>query len=167
MCKPEKCFTGSFNAAHAASPGPLRVVAYVRCATNNRGRLAAQMSRIQRYAEHHGWALDRLYTDNGQSGNSSNRSELQRLQHDIEAGLVDAVIVERFDRLYRNLEDLFRFVQLLNCYNVTLISHSQENACPNHWSDLVRHVLNDPGRSPNRLTDKARAGGTISPMEGE
>jgi len=125
------------------------------------------MTQIQRHAERRGWELDRVYTDTGQSGNSPERPELQSLQRDIEAGLVNIVIVERFDHLYRNLQGLLGFVQLLNHYNVTLISHSQENACQNHWSDLVRHVLNDPGRSPNRLTDKARAGGTISPMEGE
>ena len=164
MCKTKKCSVGSFKATQADSP---RVVAYVRCAIDDAERVAAQMTQIQRHAERRGWELDRVYTDTGQSGNSPERPELQSLQRDIEAGLVDTVIVERFDRLYRNLEDLSRFVQLLNCYNVTLISHSQENACQNHWSDLVRHVLNDPGRSPNPLTDKARAGGTISPMEGE
>ena len=165
MC--ETCSIRTYDATHAASPGSLRVVAYVRCAIDDADRMAAQATQIQHYAQRRGWELTCIYADNGQSGNSSNRPELQRLQHDIEAGLVNIVIVERFDRLYRNLQGLLGFVQLLNHYNVTLISHSQENACQNHWSDLVRHVLNDPGRSPNRLTDKARAGGTISPMEGE
>jgi len=90
--------------------------------------MAAQATQIQHYAQRRGWELTCIYADNSQSGNSPERPELQSLQRDIEAGLVDTVIVERFDRLYRNLQELLGFVQLLNHYNVTLISLNEEIA---------------------------------------
>ena len=69
----DNCTSGAFNAAHAGLPGPPRVVAYVRCATNDGERVATQTARVQRYVEHRGWELVCVYTDNGQSGNSLER----------------------------------------------------------------------------------------------
>ena len=164
MC--ETCSIRTYDATHAGSPGPLRVVAYVRCATNNRERLAAQTARIQRHAEHRGWALDRVYTDNGQSGHSTKRPELQSLQRDIKAGLVDTVVIERFDRFYRNLQGLLGFVQLLNHYNVTLISLSEGIAFPTPWDNLARYVLNNLAeKGPGRQRPSGTAGATE--IEGE
>ena len=117
------CETCSIRATRA---GPPPIAAYVRSATDDPSRVAAQVARIQYYVEQRGWELRCIYTDNGLSGNSSNRPGIQRLQHDIEAGLVDIIIVERFDRLYRNLQGLFSFVRLAERCNTTLVSLGEE-----------------------------------------
>ena len=117
------CETCSIRATRADPPP---IAAYVRSATDDPGRVAAQVARIQYYVEQRGWELSCIYTDNGLSGNSSNRPGIQRLQHDIEAGLVDIIIVERFDRLYRNLQGLFSFVRLVERCNTTLVSLGEE-----------------------------------------
>ncbi|MBU1748732.1 MAG: recombinase family protein [Chloroflexi bacterium] len=123
------CETCSIRTCDATHAGPPRVVAYVRCAAHDGARLAAQMARIQCRAAHRGWEFVRIYTDNGLSGNSSNRPGLQRLQHDIEAGLVDIVMVERFDRLGRNLQSLSRFVRLVKRCHTTLVSLGEGMVC--------------------------------------
>ena len=164
MCKTYSIRT--CDATHAGSPGSLRVVAYVRCAIDDADRMTAQATQIQHYAQRRGWELTCIYADNGQSGNSSNRPELQRLQHDIEAGLVNIVIVERFDRLYRNLQGLLGFVQLLNHYNLTLISLSEGIAFPTPWDNLARYVLNSLAeKDPGRQRPSGTAGATE--IEGE
>ena len=108
---------------------PPRVVAYLRCAIDDAERMASQMARIQCRTEHRGWKLVRIYADNGLSGNSANRPALLQLQCDIEAGLVDIVIVERFDSLCRNLQGLSSFVQLVKRCNTTLVSLGEGIVC--------------------------------------
>ena len=127
MC--ETCSIRTCDTIHAASPGLPGVAAYVRSATDDPNRVAAQVARIQYYVEQRGWELNCIHADNGLSGNSSNRPELLQLQHDIEAGLVDIVIVERFDRLYRDLQGLFNFLRLVNRCNTTLVSLGEGIVC--------------------------------------
>jgi len=176
MC--ETCSIRTYDATHAGSPGPLRVVAYLRCATHDREKVATQTARVRRYVEHRGWELVRIYTDNGQSGNSLQRPALLQLQHDIKADLVDMVVVGRFDRLYRNLEGLLGFVQLLNHYNVTLISLNERIACPPPWDNRARYVLNSLAEKsasrqrgdsgpPSELPGRQRPSGTARAIEGE
>ena len=126
MCKTKKWSIGSLKTTRADPPP---IAAYVRSATDDPSRVAAQVARIQYYVEQRGWELRCIHADNGLSGNSSDRPGLRRLQYDIEAGLVDVVIVECFDRLYRNLQGLFGFVQLVNRCNTTLVSLGEGIVC--------------------------------------
>jgi DNA invertase Pin-like site-specific DNA recombinase len=53
-----------------------------------------------------GWVvLPQMYDDGGISGGTMDRPALQRLLADIEAGLVDTVVVYKVDRLTRSLGD--------------------------------------------------------------
>jgi len=60
-----------------------------------------------------GWMLvpDR-YDDGGVSGGTLDRPALKRLLADIEAGLVDVVVVYKIDRLSQSLMDFARLVEL-------------------------------------------------------
>ncbi|MCA3291678.1 MAG: recombinase family protein, partial [Roseomonas sp.] len=62
-----------------------------------------------------GWVLvhDR-YDDGGVSGGTLERPALKRLLADIEAGLVDVVVVYKIDRLSRSLMDFAKLVQIFD-----------------------------------------------------
>src|ERR687893_2789185 len=64
-----------------------------------------------------GWVLvpDR-YDDGGVSGGTLERPALRRLLADIEAGLVDVVVVYKIDRLSRSLMDFARLVDLFEAH---------------------------------------------------
>ena len=58
-----------------------------------------------------GWKLiPTRYDDGGFSGGSMERPALRQLLLDIEAGLVDVVVVYKIDRLTRSLADFSRIV---------------------------------------------------------
>jgi site-specific DNA recombinase len=64
-----------------------------------------------------GWiALPDHYDDGGISGGTLERPALKRLLRDVEAGLIDVVLVYKIDRLSRSLTD---FAKLSTCSSVT------------------------------------------------
>src|SRR3954462_4380458 len=73
-----------------------------------------------------GWLLvpDR-YDDGGYSGGTLERPALQRLLADVQAGLVDVVVVYKIDRLSRSLMDFSRLVELFDQHKVTFVSVTQ------------------------------------------
>jgi site-specific DNA recombinase len=66
------------------------------------------------------------YTDNGYSATDLNRPRYSHLIQDIKAGLVDTVLVYKYDRIARNLKDLLNFIELCSQYGVNFISISEK-----------------------------------------
>lgn len=74
----------------------------------------------------HGWtALPDLYDDGGISGGTLERPALKRLIADIEAGLIDIVVVYKVDRLSRSLLDFAKLVETFDRANVSFVSITQ------------------------------------------
>ena len=70
-----------------------------------------------------GWTLvPDYYDDGGISGATLERPALKRLMADIEAGLVDVVLVYKIDRLSRSLMDFSKLVEVFNRTDVTFVS---------------------------------------------
>jgi DNA invertase Pin-like site-specific DNA recombinase len=68
-----------------------------------------------------GWLLVRdRYDDGGYSGGTLERPALTRLLADIEAGLVDVIVVYKIDRLSRSLMDFSKLVEVLERRGVSL-----------------------------------------------
>ena len=57
--------------------------------------------------------LPTVYEDAGLSGGTLERPGLQRLLADIDAGLVDQIVVYKVDRLTRSLSDFAKLVERL------------------------------------------------------
>ena len=63
-----------------------------------------------------GWqAVPKRYDDPAYSGGNIDRPALQRLLKDIEAGLIDVVVVYKIDRLTRSLADFAKLVEVFDC----------------------------------------------------
>ena len=89
-----------------------------------------------------GWVLvhDR-YDDGGVSGGTLERPALKRLLADIEAGLVDVVVVYKIDRLSRALMDFSRLVEVFDANDVTFVSITQSFNTTTSMGRLTLNIL--------------------------
>jgi DNA invertase Pin-like site-specific DNA recombinase len=89
-----------------------------------------------------GWILvpDR-YDDGGISGATLERPALKRLLRDIEAGLVDVVVVYKIDRLSRSLMDFSKLVDVFDANNVTFVSVTQSFSTTTSMGRLTLNIL--------------------------
>ena len=89
-----------------------------------------------------GWtALPDHYDDGGISGGTLERPALQRLLRDIEAGMVDVVVVYKVDRLSRSLMDFSKLVDIFERHNVSFVSVTQHFNTTNSMGRLTMNVL--------------------------
>jgi DNA invertase Pin-like site-specific DNA recombinase len=72
---------------------------------------------------HEGWiALPDRYDDGGVSGGTLDRPALQRLIRDIEAGMIDVVVVYKLDRLTRSIRDFLHLVEAFEAHDTSFVS---------------------------------------------
>jgi DNA invertase Pin-like site-specific DNA recombinase len=89
-----------------------------------------------------GWSLIRTaYDDGGFSGASMDRPALQRLLADVQAGLVDVVVVYKVDRLTRSLADFAKLVELFDRHQVSFVSVTQAFNTTTSMGRLTLNVL--------------------------
>jgi DNA invertase Pin-like site-specific DNA recombinase len=89
-----------------------------------------------------GWVLvpDR-YDDGGISGATLERPALKRLLCNVEAGLIDVVVVYKIDRLSRALTDFSRLVELFEANSVTFVSVTQSFNTTTSMGRLTLNIL--------------------------
>ena len=89
-----------------------------------------------------GWVLvPDYYDDGGFSGGTLERPALKRLLADIEAGLIDVVVVYKIDRLSRSLMDFSRLVEVFDRQNVTFVSITQSFNTTTSMGRLTLNIL--------------------------
>ncbi|WP_436643979.1 recombinase family protein [Microbaculum sp. FT89] len=89
-----------------------------------------------------GWTLvPDYYDDGGISGATLERPALKRLIEDIEAGLVDVVVVYKIDRLSRSLMDFARLVEVFDRHDVTFVSVTQSFNTTTSMGRLTLNIL--------------------------
>jgi len=134
-------------------PEPLRKI---RCAVYTRksseegleqefNSLHAQREACEAYVasqRHEGWIIvpDR-YDDGGVSGGTLERPALQRLLCDIEAGLIDVVVVYKIDRLPRSLMDFAKLVDVFERNSVSFVSITQQFSTTTSMGRLTLNIL--------------------------
>ncbi len=89
-----------------------------------------------------GWVLVHdCYDDGGVSGGTLERPGLKRLMADIDAGLVDVVVVYKIDRLSRSLMDFSKLVEVFERNGVTFVSVTQSFNTTTSMGRLTLNVL--------------------------
>lgn len=89
-----------------------------------------------------GWTVVRQrYDDGGFSGASMTRPGLQRLLADIDAKLIDAVVVYKVDRLTRSLADFARILERLDKQGAAFVSVTQAFNTKSSMGRLTLNVL--------------------------
>jgi DNA invertase Pin-like site-specific DNA recombinase len=104
---------------------------YTRLACANDERIEEQENELIKYAENNGYKQCVCYRDNGKSGATLNRPELQKMFSDIESGVIDTVIVQDIARLSRNFWEFEKLTNQLTEKNVLLIAVSDGGAMNN------------------------------------
>ena len=91
---------------------------------------------------HEGWReLPTAYDDGGISGGTMDRPDLKRLLSDIEAGLIDVVVVYKVDRLTRSLSDFAKIVETFDAHDVSFVSVTQAFNTTSSMGRLTLNVL--------------------------
>jgi DNA invertase Pin-like site-specific DNA recombinase len=89
-----------------------------------------------------GWVLlADHYDDAGVSGATLERPALRRLLADVEAGLVDVVVVYKIDRLSRSLMDFAKLVEVFDRHGVTFVSVTQSFNTTTSMGRLTLNIL--------------------------
>ena len=89
-----------------------------------------------------GWVLlPTVYEDAGALGRNLERPGLQRLLADIDAGLVDQIVVYKVDRLTRSLSDFAKLVERLEAAGAVFVSVTQSFNTATSMGRLTLHML--------------------------
>ena len=89
-----------------------------------------------------GWVLlPTVYEDAGLSGGTLERPGLQRLLDDIDAGLVEQIVVYKVDRLTRSLSDFAKLVERLEAAGAVFVSVTQSFNTATSMGRLTLHML--------------------------
>lgn len=89
-----------------------------------------------------GWvAVSDTYEDPGFSGGNMARPGLKRLLQDIQAGLIDIVVVYKIDRLSRSLADFARMVDVFDQHQASFSSVTQQINSATSMGRLMLNVL--------------------------
>lgn len=89
-----------------------------------------------------GWvAIRERYDDGGFSGGTLERPGLKRLIADVEAGLIDVIVVYKIDRLSRSLMDFAKLVEILDRNGVTFVSVTQSFNTTTSMGRLTLNIL--------------------------
>ena len=89
-----------------------------------------------------GWTcIPARYDDGGFTGGNLDRPGVQRLMADIEAGLIDCVVVYKVDRLSRSLIDFARMLEVFEQKGVAFVSVTQQFNTANSMGRLMLNVL--------------------------
>ena len=107
----------------------LRIALYVRVSSKEQVdgySIGEQIDRLKKYCEAMGWTVYKIYTDPGYSGGDTERPGLQTMIKDVEAGLVDKVVVYKLDRLSRSqLDTLYLIEKVFLANNTDFVSMSE------------------------------------------
>lgn len=89
-----------------------------------------------------GWqCIATRYDDGGFTGGNLERPAMKRLSEDIEAGLIDCVIVYKVDRLSRSLMDFTRIMEMFDKHNVSFVSVTQQFNTTSSMGRLTLNIL--------------------------
>lgn len=89
-----------------------------------------------------GWiCLSTGYDDAAYSGGNLDRPALKALLKDIEAGLVDVIVVYKIDRLTRSLADFAKLVELFDAKSVSFVAVTQQFNTTSSMGRLTLNVL--------------------------
>ena len=100
---------------------------------------APRMSRARKRRA--GCCCQPSYEDAGLSGGTLERPGLQRLLADIDAGLVEQIVVYKVDRLTRSLSDFAKLVERLEAAGAVFVSVTQSFNTATSMGRLTLHML--------------------------
>ncbi|WP_339812754.1 recombinase family protein [Paenibacillus sp. FSL R7-0189] len=143
---------------------PVRVAIYARVSTEDQAEFGysidAQLDTLRKYCELYSRVIVGEYVDRGVSGKSmKGRYELQKLLQDAEKGIIDEVIVWKFNRMARKNIDLIHIVDLLEKNNVSFRSFSENFDTSTSMGKFALQMMGAVGElERNTIVDNVKMG---------
>jgi putative DNA-invertase from lambdoid prophage Rac len=103
-----------------------RVALYCRVSTKQHQTTDDQEHRLVTWAEGKGHEIQGIYRDHGISGAKAERPGLDALMRAVHDGLVDAVVITKFSRMFRSTKHLLTLVDELQALGVAFISLGEQ-----------------------------------------
>ena len=100
----------------------MKAALYIRVASEDDIAVKWQEKMLRGFAEEQGFSDAEAYVDNGVSGIGLDRPAMNRLQDDIEAGLVSTVIVKDISRISRSFIEVTDWRKRIKLKGVELLS---------------------------------------------
>jgi DNA invertase Pin-like site-specific DNA recombinase len=98
-----------------------RVALYTRVSTNDQ-HPEMQRQELVEYVKRRGWRVCKEYCDKGVSGTKEHRPALDALLEDCRHSKIDVVIVWKFDRFARSLNQLLHALELFRKLGIGFVS---------------------------------------------
>ncbi len=141
----------------------MKVAIYARVSTEQQIEnysISLQKERMRAFCSSKGWNDITEYIDGGYSGSNLNRPALQRLEKDIKAKKVDAVVVYRLDRLSRSQRDTLYLIEEMFLPNgVEFISISETIDTSNAFGRAMIGVMSVFAQLEREtITERLRSG---------
>ena len=103
----------------------LRVALYARVSLEEQARgysIQEQVHAGESYTTVHKWTVVDIYKDEGFSGTNARRPAFQRMLRDVRHGRIDAIVVHKIDRFYRNAQGMLQTYEALQRQGVLFTS---------------------------------------------
>lgn len=90
---------------------------YIRTCSDDEEQLKEQETRLRKYCQLKGYNVVKIYKDFNYSANDLTRPQYVELQNNIKKGITKKVIVTNISRLSRDMNEIYRFLDLLLEYD--------------------------------------------------
>ncbi|APC48267.1 hypothetical protein BME96_08840 [Virgibacillus halodenitrificans] len=87
--------------------------------------ISAQRERLTAFCKAQGWSNYKFYVDEGISGRSTNRPELEKLINDVQQDKIRMILVYKLDRFTRSVLDLHKMLEVLDKHGCTFKSATE------------------------------------------
>ena len=117
---------------------------YIRVSTEMQtdgNSLNTQRTRLHQYVAQREWTVGKVFTEAGLSAKNTKRPALQQMLRWARDGKVDVVLVDKVDRISRNLVDLLNLIGDLKIWGVAFVSASQSFDTSTSAGNLMLNVL--------------------------
>ena len=150
----------------------MNAVIYTRVSTTEQAKhgysLASQELECKKFAEKEGMKVVKIYREEGVSAKTTNRPQLQNLiKFCIEnKKSINCIIVWKFDRFTRKLEDQIELFGKMQKYNIRILSATENNE-ESAIGNLVRNVIGTFAQFENDIkSERVTAGMKEAFLEG-
>ncbi|MCK4850288.1 MAG: recombinase family protein, partial [Phycisphaerae bacterium] len=117
---------------------------YIRVSTEMQtdgNSLSTQKTRLHQYVAQRKWTVGKVFTEAGLSAKNTRRPALQHMLRWARDGKIDVVLVDKVDRISRNLVDLLNLIGDLRIWGVAFVSASQSFDTSTSAGNLMLNVL--------------------------
>jgi len=134
--------TMNYQGRESVSPeqGSRRVSRYLRVSKTAQ-KAELQADETADFLKRRGWTLVDTYLDQGETGASDRRPELDRLLADARRGRCDTILVWKSDRMFRSLRHMVNTLAELAAININFVSVTEPFDTTTPQGRLLLHLV--------------------------